>query len=53
MTLLAHDSRMFTAAVILALIIWKALIPSPSAFISRFHQSIDPRYEKFIRQQAK
>lgn len=53
MTLLAHDSRMFTAAVILALIIWKALIPSPSAFISMFHQSIDPRYEEFVRQQAK
>ncbi len=52
MTLLSHDSRMFTAGVILALIFWKALIPSPSAFISMFHQSIDPHYEEFIRRQA-
>jgi hypothetical protein len=43
---------MFTAAVILGLILWKALIPSPSAFISRFHQSIDLHYEEYLKQQA-
>lgn len=35
-----------------ALMAWKALIPSPEQFNRRFHQIVDPQFEEYLRRQS-
>ncbi|OGK10988.1 MAG: hypothetical protein A2W80_07705 [Candidatus Riflebacteria bacterium GWC2_50_8] len=51
LTILSKEAHFFTVGVLLALILWKTQIPSPSTFISSFHQNVDPQYEEFASRQ--
>ncbi|HAE40171.1 MAG TPA: hypothetical protein DCG57_16295 [Candidatus Riflebacteria bacterium] len=51
LTILSKEAHFFTVGVLLALTLWKTQIPSPSSFISSFHQSVDPQYQEFMNKQ--
>ena len=51
LTILSKEAYFFTVGVLLALILWKTQIPSPSTFINSFHQNVDPQYQEFVSKQ--